>query len=303
MNDYNGQAVLLHIGLHKTASTYLQESVFRPSQNIQFVSREITQRDKYWNMLQYADESTYDSASAQQAIRIQTAGDLPLVISDESLSGKPVGFQYTNRSRTIQRLSSIFPEAHIVVFIRDQVDILTSHYHSYVRMRYGTLPPSDFVWVPGRSSNAMYYDTNSYRVHVDGFLYSRLVNLLTSYFDSVTVLTYEDLAANPMSAISAIEGILGTQLTRESQQFRNVSPSSQALSLRRRLNQLAPWLPAKSLNAVMNAYSHLPHENSNAVRAQIRRSLGDYFSDDNLRLQEMLPTVHLNNVPGKYPTA
>ena len=89
-----------------------------------------------FNQLQYADDSLYKKdLVVKELIQISASR---LLISDESFSGKPVYFSYLNRSIIAKRLADIFPNAEIILFLRDQRDIILSHYSSYIKMPYGT---------------------------------------------------------------------------------------------------------------------------------------------------------------------
>ena len=50
----------IHVGLHKTATTYLQNYIFNNIENFELVTRPYTQHNKAFNMMQYADDTMYN---------------------------------------------------------------------------------------------------------------------------------------------------------------------------------------------------------------------------------------------------
>ena len=75
-----------------------------------------------------------------------------LLISDESFSGKPIGFGYINRSLIAERLAQVFPEAEIILFIRGQQNIILSQYNMWVKgYNAGDRAVNDFAWYPKKN--------------------------------------------------------------------------------------------------------------------------------------------------------
>ncbi len=60
MNNQMTKA-FIHVGLPKTATTFLQEKIFPRLSNTTLISRPYTQQSKAFNQLQYADDCHYDS--------------------------------------------------------------------------------------------------------------------------------------------------------------------------------------------------------------------------------------------------
>lgn len=128
--------VLLHIGFHKTATTWLQKSLF-PRTDLGF--------SEPWGprggdgidyfLARDADDFSETQARAFYAPEIAACKDngaVP-VISNEALSGQP------NRARyylpeMASRLVAVFPEARVLVGIREQTQLALSLYKQYLRI-------------------------------------------------------------------------------------------------------------------------------------------------------------------------
>ena len=60
----------IHIGLHKTGTTFLQNRIFSLFTNLIFLTRPYTQQNNAFNKLQYADDSLYDGDEVQNELKI-----------------------------------------------------------------------------------------------------------------------------------------------------------------------------------------------------------------------------------------
>lgn len=62
------QHVYIHVGLHKTGSTFLQNKVFPNLEETTYIGRPYTQQNMAFNKLQYADSSLYDKQKILEEI-------------------------------------------------------------------------------------------------------------------------------------------------------------------------------------------------------------------------------------------
>jgi len=102
MND-----VIIHVGLQKTGTTFLQEEIFRKLKNVRYI-RDIS----FTNLCFKRDKKT--------------------IIANEALSGDP----YSNkidRFKVIDNLHKLFPDAKIIVGTRYMPNMIDSLYSQYIR--------------------------------------------------------------------------------------------------------------------------------------------------------------------------
>jgi len=144
------EKVFIHIGLHKTASTYLQEVILSNTPDILYLTRPYAQCNKAFNKLQYADDSLYSHEEFLDEIS-KLPSKKTLLLSDEAFSGFPNGLWYINRSIILTRLKRAFSNAIIILFIRGQKSLIKSHYNQYIKSGYGTLRLKHFIWKPQRN--------------------------------------------------------------------------------------------------------------------------------------------------------
>jgi len=305
--------VVIHVGLHKTASTFLQRHVWPRARGYTCVTRPYTQLDVAFNKMQYADDTVYEPDELAKTVAAMPSGDL--LLSDESFSGKPVFFSYVNRSLIAERLRAQFPQAEILLFLRDQRDVLLSHDSSYIRMPYGVKRAKDFFYRPPEDGLARdarlrgvepgtfhpYYDVNDFFVHLDGFKYSALVDLYRRRFPRTHVFLYEDLDRDLESVLSSLEGILGSDLGRPAKGRTNPALGRRPLEAHRRANRVAaPFSGATSRRIVARAARLVPVIRAPDPLAEIETLVGDFYRDDNARLKRMLPEIAWEAHPGRY---
>lgn len=119
--DRKTKSFFLHIGMHKTGSTLLQDIVF-PSLGVHVI------KQPDWGLI-FQDEG-YGPLSLQQDVSawIGQAGAKKLLVSQEWLSGSAEGNPIWSWERAAVRLNEAFPEARVLIVLREQLDYLLSIY-------------------------------------------------------------------------------------------------------------------------------------------------------------------------------
>ncbi|MEY2978397.1 MAG: hypothetical protein ACO31I_18375 [Prochlorotrichaceae cyanobacterium] len=251
--------VVIHVGLQKTASTYLQSEFFPRLSDIVYIGRPYTQENYAFNTLQYADRSLYEPTALSQEIeRIkEIAQDKPILISDELFSGYAF-YNFINRGLIAERLSEVVPNAEIVLFLRGQVDLIISLYNQYVKtgwihkkldQSFLQRPGKGFSleqWLKGRRKWNIY---NRFIFHhsvctPEHFRYTKLYSLYAQLFRKVHVFLYEDFDKNPEVCLSRIASILSVNTSNDVshnlEKTVNKRLDSHQLRQHRLLNKLEP---------------------------------------------------------------
>lgn len=192
--------ILLHVGYHKTATTWLQKRLFQPEHGF----RQIASHQEISDLIERPVDLAFDPdpVRALVARRLEEVpdGHVP-VLSSEILSGHP--FQAGRDGAVLaRRLKAILPEARVLIGIRAQHRILPSVYMQYL-LRGGTMPPERFFAgtdVPG------YFGFDP--VH---FEYHRLTGLYQSLFgaENVHILTQEALKTDMDGAAATLAAFAG----------------------------------------------------------------------------------------------
>ena len=314
--NYKMQKQIIHIGLHKTSSTFLQKNIFPLCEEYQLFTRPFTQLNHWFNRLQYEDASLFDSNGMNSFLENNILKYNKFIISDESLSGKPVGYSYINRTMIAKRLKLFFPSAEIIIFLRDQQDIIKSHYSSYIKMPYGTLKINNFLsvpsidctekidWLKNPNYNSLYYNSNDYHLNANNFKYTSLIELYKSLFEKVHVFLFEDLTKNPEFIFNRLGNILQTNINYNNHTSKeNVSLSNKMLERKRNINKLANLFDSEKMRTIVSkSYKYIPYPilRSHNFDKTIMNMINDYYYDDNEKLKKMCEGIDWDSHPGKY---
>lgn len=227
-------APVVHIGYHRSGSTFLQRSVFDPHPAIRNVPRRTVQHHFLRPGGMDFDQHRC-RAWLTEEVRHATDHDQQLVLSDEELSGNihtGGGGGYVTKE-VAHRLRGAAPEATILIIIRNQLDMIESIYRQYVK-RGGTLRLRGYLVDRGENHRLPGFRFR----HLE---YHRLIQLYVSLFGDqhVRVLPYERLQAEPAGFLGDLaESLDLPTLSAESSQPANPGFSPASLMLARASNRL-----------------------------------------------------------------
>ena len=119
--------VVLHIGLHKTATRFLQRAVFARLDPQRFLVNPPGLNRALKQALWYPSEETRAQAREAVAKAREEAGDRTLLVSEPSISGDMYS-SHEDWHRNLEFTHELFPDARIIYFVRRQSDWLHSAY-------------------------------------------------------------------------------------------------------------------------------------------------------------------------------
>lgn len=127
-------SVVIHIGWHKAASTYLQNRVF-PSLPVMYrplmppvIPLQRLPRGVARPVALFHGEPM-DGGQLREILDLPERSDArPLVISHEGLSGHPHGYDLVDSRTVLRNLKLAFPNAKVLAVVRNQFDYLLSLY-------------------------------------------------------------------------------------------------------------------------------------------------------------------------------
>jgi len=192
---------IVHVGYHKTASTWLQVSVFPHLADVRYGDPLLAH---FIVNLATAADPTFFAAGFRSVLRqIDQISGGPLLLSNEGLSGSLWDDDETGL-RNAERLHGLLPAARILMAVRRQDEMLRSIHGQYVN-EGGTRPLRAFVegrGVPGSRFSLRHLE------------YDRLVGRYVDLFgrDRVWVVPYEYLRACPERFLDRLCQMLGTRL-------------------------------------------------------------------------------------------
>lgn len=263
--------VVIHIGYHKTASTYLQTEVF-PKLPVNYL---FFAGEDRWILEMLQSSNTPDKAKVFAWIQQQVTAKYghsrhPVtVLSHEALSGHPHGYPVISQVTIAKNLKTIFPDAVILIVVRNQYDYLLSTYTYRVAVKgYENRAFSKFLEEEG---------TKGLFEHLE---YERLVALYQDLFgkDSVTVVPMELLRSDPVQFQQML--------------FRLLDTLPQEINSRSRVNESTRSLTIISFWRVINSLFMSLHQ---FITAVLGKSAADKMRFKYYDLKRAI-TSHLNKI-------
>lgn len=124
---------LLHVGYHKTGTTWLQTGLFaESSRGFARPWRSGPIRAALVRPTAFAFDPSRAAADFEDGLREAAAAGLVPVISDERLSGSPHAGGYDS-AEIARRLHHTFPTGRVLIVVREQRRAILSTYRQYVR--------------------------------------------------------------------------------------------------------------------------------------------------------------------------
>lgn len=207
-NDVNSKPkLLIHIGYHKTASTFWQENVFS-GKSINMVDRQSVQ-----NNILMPSPYEFNAEALNNWLKSWCTDDQLNVISDEELSGN-IHTSGGGRSITyevIERLATITGmDVIVLIFIRNQQAMIESCYRQYIK-KGGCFSFKNYIRSSEKGSLRYRFPGFSF----EHFKYDDVIEHCISKFgkDKVNVIPYETFKQSPENVINQLSDVVGTQLT------------------------------------------------------------------------------------------
>lgn len=181
---------IVHIGYHKTATTWFQQAVYPHATSHRYVPRRAVQQ-----ALLAPSAFAFDSAAARAAL-----GAGPLVLCEENLSGyiHNGGLNGHLSAAMAERIRAVLPDARIVMFVRAQPAMIAACYAQYLRGG-GTHRPHRYLFPGDHLHGASSEPWKAPRFSFDHFDYDALARHYRELFGAgmVHVFPYEALRADP----------------------------------------------------------------------------------------------------------
>ena len=182
------KSAIVHLGYHKTATTWLQTQVFPRAVSHDFVPRRTVQE-----AFLAPPGLHFSPERAAEVLGLQ-GRDRPVLLSEENLSGylHNGGLHGFLAPEVARRIRQVLPDARIVIFIRNQFEICRASYAQYVSGG-GTWGPRRYFETARHVRGALTRPWKAPVFEFEHFEYDRLVAHYDSLFgaDRVHVYPYE----------------------------------------------------------------------------------------------------------------
>lgn len=174
--------VYIHVGFHKTATTFLQRRIYPKMQNVTHIKNKHISETLYDIRLKSLTDGNIELIRDRFA---KWEEGRPLLISYEGLSGSPFSQKRSKQQESILKdLRRVFPaesyDVRIIIGIREQVKLVTSLYLQYIHQG-GTQKPETY-----------FKEMQEFGV-LDHFYYDRYLEMVEDIFgkDSYYCMVYE----------------------------------------------------------------------------------------------------------------
>lgn len=171
---------LLHIGLNKCGSTFLQKKVFPKLEKI--INTKYI--DLYKNDFVNIKKEEVKYSALENIKNIEKLLPNNFIISREGLFGS----EFSRIEKNFQYVKNNFSnDTVILIIIRNPYDLLSSIYCQSIQ-KMKIVKPNEFYYIDEKEINTR---NNKFNLH--NFDYSKLISLYKSYFKKVIVVKYENL--------------------------------------------------------------------------------------------------------------
>lgn len=250
--------ILIHIGYHKTGTTWLQEELFNSTEINELDTLSVTETkhstlafhfiyDKDQYLLSPFDNNEDNIKQHIEDIICSKAIDneKTWVMSHERLSGYPSSGGFDSQS-IANRIKNIFPNAKIFIVIREQVDLITSVYFQYLK-EGGVKNIFDYL-------NTSYDGMNtSFSPH--HFYFNNLIQYYSELFgkEKLIVLPYELLKNDPSNFIKELEKTVNQNINIDESSYNVYMNKTSDYYIKYNFRRLNKYLIKSSLNNYSNS--------------------------------------------------
>jgi hypothetical protein len=191
---------IIHIGFPKTATTFLQKSVFPRIETFNFI--DFKNCAKIFEEVVYLDDLDYEVESTKEKLA-PFLTDKPTLASLESLVGAPFTFKGLNRSRIPARLQELGFNK-VIITIRNQTEIIDSLYRQYI-YQGGVLRFKDFL------NEDQKWNHYLRPFNFDYLKYDKLISLYQNLFgqENVLILPQELLKVDSVKYLKELSVFMG----------------------------------------------------------------------------------------------
>lgn len=199
--------IFIHIGYHKTGTTYLQEVIFPKLEDVNFIWAK--KNLELFFKLRFQDPLNFDVNTAKADFQKCMDGNKINLISSEDLSGDHK-YKYINNKNIADKLHALFPRAKIIVTIRNQLDLLISMYMQIISAGGTMMSFKNRIGYKKGKFNPSYFIFD-HRVNLEMFKFNNLINYYAEKFgkENILILLFEEFCQDKRRYLGKIFDFMG----------------------------------------------------------------------------------------------
>lgn len=305
------QTIFLHLGYHKTATTFLQQYIYPEMHHVNYIKQKDIKPEL--RMLRLKRKISDENIAKLRKQFLSYDNGQPLLISYEGLSGSPFAPNKTKKQRGILRdLRRVFPanefDVRIIIGIREQAELFSSLYVQYIHQG----------GVRSAEGYLQYCELNG---AIRNFEFNRYLQLIERIFgkDSLYIMVYEHFKQNADHEMLKLLNFMGEDKIPAYNKSTGVRRSNKSygvlqLKIARRLNRyfktgvykegVIPAVRIPKLGKLsprlflQNKLSFTLHYKKYQLPGELRQSIQEQFAKGNRKIAEKyhldLPDSYLN---------
>lgn len=307
----------------RTGTTFLQRKVFPNITGHHFYGIPYSHYSEAFHKMIYMDDSLYNEDEFIHEIN-QLEGE-NIIISNENFIGQSLFYHHSNRTRIATRLHKAMPNATIILYLRNQIDLLKSLYLITVGWKESK-SLDEFVWTKRNAytledyqngklnygEKDAYYSTFNSHEHLDGYIYNSLIELYKNLFPKVEIILYEDFISQSEKVQKRLEGIFNTSFNEEvTSSFKNKEILNQGVNKRQAawLSKINKWqdvvedsdFNSRALNKLKRwVKNNLNSDQKLEFSPEKRKIIVDFYRPFNQQLAKDFPELGLENYTKDY---
>jgi hypothetical protein len=225
---------IIHIGMPRTATTFFQKNIFPNLKGYEYHGLADTTFSNAFNQLQFADDSFYDKKIVEDLVSEWKGKNI--IISNEGFIGQSYNLNYINRTIIANRLSELFPDAKILLVLRNQIDLIASLYAISLLWRE-TKDIDDYIWSPNSKKvdyGPINLDYNTYDDYENlvGYDYLSLIKLYKQKFPHVEIVLFEDFINEPTLFAKQLDTFFGVEPNTIHNLIKNNEPINEGVNIK-----------------------------------------------------------------------
>ena len=198
-SDLNFPEVYIHVGIPKTASTTLQNTFFSALPNVNYLGPEPeSETPDFLKRIFLRSPRNYSQEKVVQLLKDNFTEEQPLIISNEAYAGLPVPLathQFNNRKLMVARMKELFPDAKILIVIRNQIKFLQSFFPQMLMSSNHYIPLKGVSFKKYIDLNIKLAQEGMYNI-LEGIDYGKLIDDFQTQFDEVEVVVFEEIVTD-----------------------------------------------------------------------------------------------------------
>lgn len=226
--------ILIHIGLHKTSTTFFQKEIFIEKNGFSLIFsryevRKLILEPHFYQFWQEENLKNLKRIIEERLRKINN--NLRPIISEEEISGNPHSGG-VNTYENLRRINYLFPTAEILITIREYKSVILSTYNQYVKIG-GNRNLDDYL---NPSSLGM---ARSFLFNHNYFRYTELYKNYVKYYGAMNVklIPMELIISEPKLFISILNYFFSSNISSLTLSRRNESHKPLTLLILRFFNK------------------------------------------------------------------